>query len=76
MEPGAYDAVKNLTFAPDGETVAYAGKKGTEWFILCGDKRAGPFDDVDRPTFSPNGKQIAFGARIKAELWWKVWTIP
>jgi hypothetical protein len=50
-------------FSPDGEKVAYVGKRGTCVTVVAEDRESDPYEAVGAPVFSPDSRHLAFLAR-------------
>ena len=70
LEGPGFDEVRFLTIDATG-VVAYAGKQGTKWFMMHGEKRSRHFDAVGAPQFSEEGR-LSFGAQEDREFQWIV----
>jgi Tol biopolymer transport system component len=58
------DAVYDMTFSPDGSSIAVLGKSGGKWSVMVdGKKWSNSFDMTFVPAFSPDGSRVA----VKAE---------
>lgn len=64
--------IRDLTWSPDGEHIAYRAKTEDGWKLICGEVESEAYAELGPPRFSSDSKQIAFGARSDRELWWKV----
>lgn len=73
IETGAaFVAIRDLTFGPGGEQIAFRALDADGWRMIVGDATSEPFDELGPPHFSDDGARVAFGARKGRELWWKV----
>ncbi|MCK4739468.1 MAG: PD40 domain-containing protein [Deltaproteobacteria bacterium] len=54
-----------FVFSPEGNTVAYVAKKGSQWLTVINGEEGEPFQAIARKTlvFSPNGERVAYGAQ-------------
>lgn len=52
--------IGQIVFSPDGGQVAYLAMKGTERFVVIGEKRGNAYEWVRVPFFSPDGKKVAY----------------
>ena len=62
-EGSAFDGVDDLRFSSKS-VLAYRARRGTEYFVVVGDKTWGPYADVKPKSlvFSPDGKVAAWAA--------------
>ncbi|ABQ24716.1 PD40 domain-containing protein [Geotalea uraniireducens] len=58
-----YDAINELTFAPDGRRHVYTAEKKGRCFVVVNGKEGPPFDRVVSPRFSPDGRFLTYRAR-------------
>ena len=69
----AWLEIRDLTFSPDGEHLAYAARSADGWQVVL-DHEAGPVhDEVGSPRFGNDPTFLGYGSRDGAELWWRVW---
>lgn len=68
----ALDAVRDLTFSPDGEQLAYAVKDGLGWKVHWGDQVSETYRRVGQLHFDAAGKRLAFGTQTESVLSWTV----
>lgn len=63
VEGAAFDGVDDLRFSAKS-VLAYRARRGTEYFVIVGDKTWGPYADVKPKSlvFSPDGKASAWAA--------------
>ena len=69
-EGSAFDGVDDLRFSSKS-VLAYRARRGTEYFVVVGDKTWGPYADVKPKSlvFSPDGKVAAWAAFGAAGNW-------
>jgi hypothetical protein len=68
----AKERIEKLTFAPDGERLAWAERRDGHWWVVCGAHEAGPYDEVGPLRFDTQGRRIAYGTREGRVFWWRV----
>lgn len=66
------ERIEKVTFAPDGERLAWAERRKGKWWVVCGEHAAGPYDEVGPLRFDGEGRRIAFGTREERSFWWRV----
>lgn len=62
---------RGVNFSRDGERAAYAGKRGSKWYLVADGSEYGPFDDMARegPVFSPSGRHLTLSF-IRGGKWY------
>lgn len=65
--------VRDLTFSPDGERLAYVARSIEGWQVVVDGLRGPVFDHVGAPRFSADSSTLVHGAAEGSELWWRVW---
>lgn len=58
-----YEEAANLVNSWDGNSYAYAARKGNSWFVVVNDMEGPAFDRVVTPLFSPDGNYVVYRAR-------------
>jgi hypothetical protein len=57
-----FDGIVTKTFSPDGQRVAYVGRRGDKFIVVVDDKEGTPSDIVGGIGFSPNSRRFAYAA--------------
>ena len=59
-------------FSPDGDRIAFIGKRGNQHFVVVDGVEHGPYDSTLKgsPAFSPNGRRVAYAVADSGK--WKV----
>lgn len=61
--PGGMElSIDAFAFSADGSRVAFAGKRGEEWFVSSGGEELGPYGGIAGLRLSPEGSKTAFMA--------------
>lgn len=58
-----YDEITEPAFSPDGTRLAYAARRGGEWFVVVNGVEGTSFDKVVAPLFSPDGIRLVYRVR-------------
>lgn len=58
-----YEEAANLVSSRDGNSWAYAARRGNTWFLVVNDAEGPAFDRIVNPVFSPDGKYVVYRAR-------------
>jgi hypothetical protein len=65
-EQESFDEVDRMVWAPEGDAVAYAARRGQAWYVVTGGRRSEPYADVEQPVFAPNGPHHGYVAHDAA----------
>jgi hypothetical protein len=68
VESGPYDDVMadSLVFSPDSKHLAYAAKRGANWFVVADGSERGRYERVADVVFSPDSARLAYAATVGA----------
>jgi len=69
----AWLEIRDLTFSPDGEHLAYAARSAEGWQVVLDHEAGALHDDVGRPRFDEQSNLLGYGSRDERELWWRIW---
>jgi hypothetical protein len=67
-----YEHVCDLTWSPDGKSLAYAAFFDKGWHVVVGAKASEPCDEIATISWSSDCKSVWYGCRVEKELWWRV----
>lgn len=68
QKSSGFDEIKELTFSPDGQQLAYAGKKNGRYYVYQnGKQRFGPYEQVNSLVFSPDSSALGFLANLRGK---------
>lgn len=62
-DEGPFDEAEGLVYSGDGNSHAYAARRGESWFLVVNGREGSPFDRVVTPAFSPDGRRVVYRAR-------------